>query len=84
MNSRISELHHQGINRFYNLDQSTYENNALTGKTKELLGLVASMVLRCNDCIDYQIIQCVDAGWTDQELTDAFNVALVAGEYRNS
>jgi len=79
MNSRISELHHLGINRFYNLDQSAYEDNALNRKTKELLGLVASMVLRCNDCIDYHIIQCVDTGWTDQELIDAFNVALVVG-----
>ena len=79
MISRISELHHKGINRLYNLDPSAYENNALNRKPKELLGLVASMVLRCNDCINYQIIQCGDAGWTDQELTDAFNVALVVG-----
>jgi AhpD family alkylhydroperoxidase len=79
MNSRINELHHQGINRFYNLDNSAYKDNALSGKTKELLGLVCSMVLGCNDCIDYHIIQCVDAGWTDAELSDAFNVALVIG-----
>ena len=44
-----------------------------------LLGLVASMVLRCNDCIDYHIIQCVEAGWSDEELYDAFNVALIVG-----
>lgn len=79
MNARISALDHLGIKRFYNLDTNAYHNGALDGKTKELLGLVASMVLRCNDCIDYHIIQCVDAGWTDAELVDAFNVALVVG-----
>lgn len=79
MNDRIAEIDHLGIKRFYNLDSSAYHDGALDGKTKELLGLVASMVLRCNDCIDYHILQCVDAGFTDEELFDAFNVALVVG-----
>ncbi len=79
MNARIAEIDHLGIKRFFNLDNSAYKNDALDGKTKELLGLVASMVLRCNDCIDYHILECVDAGWTDAELYDAFNVALVVG-----
>lgn len=79
MNERVAEIEHLGIKRFYNLDGSAYHDGALDGKTKELLGLVASMVLRCNDCIDYHIIQCADAGWTDEELYDAFNVALVVG-----
>ena len=79
MNARIAEIDHLGIKRFFNLDTNAYVDGALTGKTKELLGLVASMVLRCNDCIDYHIIQCVDAGWSDEELYDAFNVALVVG-----
>jgi len=79
MNGRIAEINHLGINRFFNLDTHAYKDGALTGKTKELLGLVASMVLRCNDCIDYHILQCVDAGWTDEELYEAFNVALVVG-----
>jgi AhpD family alkylhydroperoxidase len=79
MNARISEIDHLGIKRFFNLDTNAYHNGALDGKTKELLGLVASMVLRCNDCIDYHVIQCVDAGWADTELFDAFNVALVVG-----
>lgn len=79
MNGRIAEIDHLGIKRFFNLDTSAYYDGALSGKTKELLGLVASMVLRCNDCIDYHILQCVDAGWTDPELYDAFNVALVVG-----
>jgi AhpD family alkylhydroperoxidase len=51
----------------------------LSAKEKELLGLVASMVLRCNDCIDYHILQCVQAGWKDKQLYEAFNVALVIG-----
>lgn len=79
MNTRIAEIDHLGIKRFYNLDTNAYNDAALTGKTKELLGLVASIVLRCNDCIDYHIVQCVEAGWTDEELYDAFNVALVVG-----
>lgn len=79
MNARIAEIDHLGIKRFFNLDTNAYNDGALTGKTKELLGLVASMVLRCNDCIDYHIVQCVEVGWTDEELYDAFNVALVVG-----
>ena len=79
MNARIDDIDHLGIKRFFNLDTRAYENGALSPKTKELLGLVASMVLRCNDCIDYHILQCVDAGWTDEELYEAFNVALVVG-----
>ncbi len=79
MNERIAELNHLGINRFFNLDTIAYADGAVSGKTKELLGLVASMVLRCNDCIDYHILQCVEAGWTDEELAEAFNVALIVG-----
>ena len=79
LNGRISEIDHLGIKRFFNLDTKAYQDGELDGKTKELLGLVASMVLRCNDCIDYHILQCVEAGWKNEELYDAFNVALVVG-----
>lgn len=79
MNERISEIDHLGIKRFFRLDSAAYEAGALDPKTKELLGLVASAVLRCNDCIDYHIDQCIEAGWTDAELYDALNVALVVG-----
>lgn len=79
MNARITEIEHLGIKRFFNLDTQAYADGALSSKTKELLGLVASMVLRCNDCIDYHILQCVDAGWRDEELYEAFNVSLVVG-----
>ena len=79
MNERIAHLDHLGIKRFFNLDTAAYREGALDAKTKELLALVASTVLRCNDCIDYHIIQCVDAGWSDDELYDALNVALIVG-----
>ena len=79
MNERIAEIDHLGIKRFFNLDSAAYKEGPLDIKTKELLGLVASAVLRCNDCIDYHLIQCIDAGWKDEELYDALNVALIVG-----
>jgi AhpD family alkylhydroperoxidase len=79
MNERILGSGHLGIKRFFNLDTAAYQDAALPGRTKELLGLVASAVLRCNDCIDYHLLQCVEAGYTDQELYKALNVALVVG-----
>jgi len=79
MNARIMDTDHLGIKRFFNLDTMAYEDGALDKKTKEMMGLVASMVLRCNDCIDYHILECVKCGISDQELLEAFNVALVVG-----
>jgi AhpD family alkylhydroperoxidase len=80
MNTRILEDgNHLGIKRMFNLDSNAYRDGALSGQTKELLGLVASMVLRCNDCIDYHILQCVEKGYTNEELEDAMNIALVVG-----
>lgn len=80
MNRRIlDEKSHLGIKRFFNLDTAAYRDGALDASTKELLGLVASMVLRCNDCIDYHLQQCIALGFTDAELDDAMNVALVVG-----
>jgi AhpD family alkylhydroperoxidase len=79
MNERILGSGHLGIRRFFNLDTAAYKDGALPGNTKELLGLVASAVLRCNDCIDYHLIECVKAGFDDEELYEALNVALVVG-----
>jgi len=79
MNDRIADIDHLGMKRFFNLDGAAYKDGALDTKTKELLGLVASAVLRCNDCIDYHLIQCIEAGWKDEELYDALNVALIVG-----
>lgn len=78
-NDKILDTDHLGIKRFFNLDTNTYKDGALTGKTKELLGLVASAVMRCNDCIDYHLEQCAEAGYTKEEIVDALNVALVVG-----
>ncbi|HET7036832.1 MAG TPA: carboxymuconolactone decarboxylase family protein [Thermomicrobiaceae bacterium] len=79
MNARIGEIDHLGIKRFFSLDSAAYRPGALDPRTKELLGLVASTVLRCNDCIDYHLGQCVEVGWSDDELYDALNVALIVG-----
>jgi AhpD family alkylhydroperoxidase len=79
MNARILESGHLGTSRFFRLDGAAYEDGALPSGTKELLGLVASTVLRCNDCIDYHLIQCIKAGYKDEEIHDALNVALVVG-----
>ncbi|MEE4195221.1 MAG: carboxymuconolactone decarboxylase family protein [Anaerolineae bacterium] len=79
MNDRIFEIEHRGIRRFFNLDTAAYSDHALDARTKELLGLVASMVLRCNDCIDYHVLQCIKAGFSDEEIFDAMNVALIVG-----
>ena len=79
MNERILEADHLGIKRFFNLDTRAYDDAALPARIKELLGLVASAVLRCNDCIDYHLIQCIEAGFTDEELYEALNVSLVVG-----
>jgi AhpD family alkylhydroperoxidase len=78
-NARILGADHLGLKRFFNLDSAAYHDGALDARTKELLGLTASMVLRCDDCVDYHLIQCVAAGVTEPELVEAFNVALVVG-----
>jgi len=67
------------IKRYYSLDTQAYRDGALPAKTKELLGLVASLVLRCDDCIKYHVIQCFEVGYTDAEFQEAINVGLVVG-----
>ena len=79
MNLKILERGNLQVKRFFNLDTQAYDEGALPSKTKELLGLVASMVLRCDDCVTYHIIQCVEQEVTDPEFFEAFNVALVVG-----
>jgi AhpD family alkylhydroperoxidase len=78
-NERILATDHLGLKRFMRLDSATYDDGALPGRTKELLGLVASAVLRCNDCIDYHLEQCVGAGFTREEIVEALNVAVIVG-----
>ena len=79
MNERILAEPNQVVRRFFALDTQTYQAGALDVKTKELLGLVASMVLRCDDCISYHVAQCKDAGVTREEMFEAFSVGLVVG-----
>ena len=79
MNEKLLGSDHLGIKRFFALDTQAYEDGALDKRTKELMGLVASTVLRCDDCITYHIKQCVQIGVNRAEFLDAFNVALVVG-----
>ena len=79
MNEKILGSGHLGLRRFFALDHQAYEPGALGTKTKELMGLVASIVLRCDDCITYHIVRCVEEGVTHDEVLESFNVALVVG-----
>jgi AhpD family alkylhydroperoxidase len=79
MNERILGSDNLEIKRFFALDTRAYEAGALPVKTKELMGLVASLVLRCDDCITYHVIRCREEGVTRSEFLEAFNVALVVG-----
>lgn len=79
MNERILAEPNQVVRRFFALDTQTYQAGALDVKTKELLGLVASMVLRCDDCISYHVAQCREAGVSREEMFEAFSVGLVVG-----
>jgi len=79
MNEAILGAGNLTIGRFFALDTRAYEPGALDVRTKELLGLVASTALRCDDCIRYHLDGCVREGTTDDELFEAFAVALVVG-----
>ena len=68
-----------GMKRFLALDHQAYLDGALPARTKELLGLVASAVLRCDDCVCYHLVQCRKSGVSDAELEEALNVALIVG-----
>ena len=79
MNERILAEPNQVVRRFFALDTQTYQAGALDVKTKELCGLVASMVLRCDDCISYHVAQCREAGVSRDEMFEAFSIGLVVG-----
>lgn len=79
MNERIMNEDNLVIKRFFNLDTNTYAEGALDVKTKEMLGLVASMVLRCDDCIKYHIEKCHENGVNKEELFEVFQVGLIVG-----
>ena len=79
MNERILSEDNQVVKRFFALDTQTYRPGALDVKTKEMLGLVASMVLRCDDCISCHVAQCKEAGVQRDEFFEVFSVGLVVG-----
>ena len=79
MNEKILEQDNLVLKRIMNLDSRTYEEGALSGKVKEMLGLVSSMVLRCDDCIKYHLDQCFEAGVSHEEMLEIFSVANLVG-----
>ena len=79
MNKKILEKGNLEIKRFFALDTKTYHKGALSEKTKELMGLTASLVLRCDDCISYHLIQCKKQNVTDEELMETISIALIVG-----
>ena len=79
MNEKILNSGFRDFNKFFALDNKAYIDGALNAKVKELMGLVASMVLRCNDCIFYHIDRSIQEGATREELQESFNIALIVG-----
>jgi len=79
MNERILSQNNKVLNRFWSLDNQAYKDGALDVKTKELLGLVASMVLRCDDCINYHLSTCHEVGVNTDEVFEVFSIANLVG-----
>lgn len=79
MNERIAQEDNLVLKRFFNLDTNTYQQGALDVKTKEMLGLVASMVLRCDDCIKYHVEKSFENGVTKKEIFEVFSIATIVG-----
>lgn len=79
MNDVILSRNNLVMKRLWNLDTNTYEEGALDKKTKEMLGLVASMVLRCDDCIKYHLQKCFELGMTTDQIYEVFAVANIVG-----
>ena len=79
MNEKLFAQDNKVLKRFFNLDTNTYKDGALPAKTKEMLGLVASMVLRCDDGIKYHLASCFKLGVSRDELFEVFSVANIVG-----
>ena len=79
LNENVSKADNFLVKRFYNLDHNAYLESALPAKYKELMGLVASACLRCDDCINYHLIQSYRLGVTRAEQEEAINIALLVG-----
>jgi len=79
MNKEILDENNLVINRFFALDTRAYEKGALDVRTKELLGLVSSLVLRCDDCVTYHLVRCAEEGLTRDEIFEAMSIGLIVG-----
>ena len=79
MNERILQENNLDIRRFFALDDRVYHEGALDVRTKELLGLVASLVLRCDDCVSYHLVRCREEGVSSEQVFEAMSVGLVVG-----
>jgi AhpD family alkylhydroperoxidase len=79
LNERVLETATLTTKRFFNLDTNCYQDGALPARTKEMLGLAASLVLRCDDCIAYHTIRCVELGVSEPEILEVFDVGLIVG-----
>ena len=79
MNDKIMEADNKTLKRFWSLDNQAYQEGALSTKTKEMLGLVASMVLRCDDCIRYHLGTCYDLGISKEEIFEIYAIANLVG-----
>ena len=79
MNDKLLKNDNLMIKRFFSLDTQAFKPGALSNNTKELLGLVASMVLRCDDCIKYHLQQCYEVGIKKDEILETFSIALLVG-----
>lgn len=79
MNEKLMAQNNKVLKRFFNLDTNAYQDGALPSKTKELLGLVASMVLRCDDCIAYHLGKCYELGVTKDEVFEVYAIANLVG-----
>ncbi len=79
MNKKILDADNLNIKRLYALDTTTYQSGTLNVKTKEMLGLISSMVLRCDDCIRFHLGKCKEEGVTTEELFEVFAIANLVG-----
>lgn len=79
LNEIVSESGNLGVKRFFALDEQAYDAGALPAKVKELIGLAASLVLRCDNCVAYHLVKCHEEGVTKEEFYETFNVALIVG-----
>lgn len=79
LNTIVMKYAGKNLKRFYSLDSQVYRSGALSSKVKELLGVVSSLVLRCDDCIKYHIVRCHEEGVTDAEMDEALVIGLAVG-----